>query len=114
MISPSVKAMKPPCGCSSVPGFDFKGVKLPLASMIPTAPGFPSRAELVARYTERSGRDVRHIGFYHVLGLYRLGVIAAQIFVRFHRGQTRDQRFAAFGPLVGVVAAAARERAGRG
>ena len=38
MISPSVKAMKPPCGCSSVPGFDFKGVKLPLASMIPTAP----------------------------------------------------------------------------
>jgi hypothetical protein len=49
-----------------------------------------------------------------VLGLYRLAVIAAQIFVRFHRGQTRDQRFAAFGPLVGVVAAAARERAGRG
>jgi aminoglycoside phosphotransferase (APT) family kinase protein len=83
-------------------------------SMMPTAPGFPSRAELVARYAERSGRDVRRIEFYHVLGLYRLAVIAAQIFVRFHRGQTKDQRFAAFGPLVGVVAAAARERAGRG
>ncbi len=82
-------------------------------SMMPTAAGFPTRAELVARYTERSGRDVRDLGFYHVLGLFRLAVIAAQIFVRFHRGQTRDQRFAAFGPLVGVVAAAARERAGR-
>jgi aminoglycoside phosphotransferase (APT) family kinase protein len=82
-------------------------------SMMPASSGFPSRAELVARYTERSGRDVREIGFYHVLGLYRLAVIAAQIFVRFHRGQTRDQRFAAFGPLVGVVAAAARERAER-
>ncbi len=82
-------------------------------SMMPPASGFPRRAELVARYAERSGRDVRDLGFYHVLGLYRLAVIAAQIFVRFHRGQTRDQRFAAFGPLVGVVAAAARERAGR-
>jgi aminoglycoside phosphotransferase (APT) family kinase protein len=83
-------------------------------AMMPTTPGFPSREELVARYAARSGRDVRDIGFYHVLGLYRLAVIAAQIFIRFHRGQTRDQRFAAFGPLVSVVAAAARHRAGRG
>ncbi len=54
------------------------------------------------------------IAFYHVLGLNRLAVIAAQIYVRYHRGQTRDQRFAAFGPLVPVVAAAARARAGTG
>jgi len=82
---------------------DFRGM-----SMMPTAPGFPTRSELVERYAARSGRDVRDIAFYHVLGLYRLAVIAAQIFVRFHRGQTRDQRFASFGPLVPVVAAAAR------
>jgi aminoglycoside phosphotransferase (APT) family kinase protein len=83
-------------------------------SMMPTAPGFPTRAELVERYAARSGRDVRDIAFYHVLGLYRLAVIAAQIYVRYHRGQTRDQRFAGFGPLVPVVAAAARARAGTG
>ncbi len=83
-------------------------------SMMPTAPGFPTRAELVERYAARSGRDVRDIAFYHVLGLYRLAVIAAQIFVRYQRGQTRDQRFAAFGPLVPVVAAAARVRAENG
>jgi aminoglycoside phosphotransferase (APT) family kinase protein len=81
-------------------------------SMMPTDPGFPSRDELVRRYADRSGRDVSAIGFYHVLGLYRLAVIAAQIHVRFRRGQTQDSRFAAFGPLIPVVAAAARARAG--
>ncbi len=81
-------------------------------SMMPTDPGFPSRDEMVRRYAERSGRDVSAIGFYHVLGLFRLAVIAAQIYFRFQRGQTQDRRFAAFGPLIPVVAAAARARAG--
>lgn len=72
-------------------------------------PRFLTRAELVTRYAERSGRDVSNIRFYHVLGLFRLTVILAQIYIRFHRGQTRDQRFAAFGPMVALVARAARE-----
>jgi aminoglycoside phosphotransferase (APT) family kinase protein len=71
---------------------------------------FPSRADLVARYAEQSGRDVAGIGFYHVLGLFRLAVIAAQIYVRFHRGQTQDRRFGAFGRLVPIVAEAAWAR----
>ncbi len=81
-------------------------------AMMPTDPGFPSRDEMVRRYAERSSRDVSGIAFYHVLGLYRLAVIAAQIYVRFRRGQTQDRRFAAFGPLIPVMASAARERAG--
>ena len=79
-------------------------------AMMPTTPGFASRPELVERYARASGRDVSGIAFYHVLGLFRLAVIAAQIHVRFHRGQTRDSRFAAFGPLVPVVAEAAMSR----
>lgn len=79
-------------------------------AMMPTTAGFPSRQDLVERYARASGRDVSAIGFYHVLGLFRLAVIAAQIYVRFHRGQTRDERFAAFGKLVPVVAEAARNR----
>jgi aminoglycoside phosphotransferase (APT) family kinase protein len=81
-------------------------------AMMPTDPRFPPRDELVRRYAERSGRDVSGIAFYHVLGLYRLAVIAAQIYFRFRNGQTRDERFAAFGPTIPVVAAAARARAG--
>lgn len=80
-------------------------------AMMPTSPGFLSRAELVERYARSSGRDVSGIAYYHVLGLFRLAVIAAQIYVRFHRGQTKDQRFSAFGGLIPVVAEAARSRA---
>ena len=72
-------------------------------------PRFLTRAELVSRYAECSGRDVSNIRFYHVLGLFRLTVIIAQIYIRYHRGQTQDRRFEAFGPMVGLVAKAAFE-----
>lgn len=62
--------------------------------------GFLTRAELIERYAKRSGRDVSHIQFYQVLGLYRLIVIIAQIYIRYHRGQTQDERFAAFGAII--------------
>lgn len=65
------------------------------------------------RYAERSGRDVSNVDFYHVLGLYRVAVIIAQIYVRFVRGQTQDRRFAAFGPLVPLTVHAAYEIAQR-
>ena len=75
------------------------------------AAGFPSRAEIVERYALVSGRDVSGIGFYHVLGLYRVAVILAQIHIRWLRGQTRDERFAGLGDLVKLVAASAAELA---
>jgi aminoglycoside phosphotransferase (APT) family kinase protein len=68
---------------------------------------FPTRAELISRYAERSGRDVSHIHFYHMLGMYRVIVIVAQIYIRFQRGQTQDQRFAPFGELVKNLARSA-------
>lgn len=79
-------------------------------AMMPTIAGFPSRDAIVARYARASGRDVSGIAFYHVLGLYRLAVIAAQIFFRFKKGQTQDARFARFRELVPAVAQAALDR----
>lgn len=77
-------------------------------AMMPTGDAdFPTRSELVQRYADRSGRDTTHIAFYHTLGLFRVAVIVAQIYVRFVRGQTQDQRFATFGPLVHLMARAA-------
>lgn len=78
-------------------------------AMMPVQEGFLSREELVARYAARSGRDVAHIRFYHALSLFRVAVIVAQIFIRYHRGQTQDRRFAAFGPLIPLVAKAAQD-----
>lgn len=79
-----------------------------LMAMMPIDERFPTRAELVQRYAARSGRDLRDINFYHVLGLYRLVVIIAQIYLRFERGQTKDQRFVAFGPMIQIAAEAAQ------
>jgi aminoglycoside phosphotransferase (APT) family kinase protein len=81
-------------------------------SMMPTGDlGFPARAELVKRYAERSGRSVDNISFYRTLGIFRVVVIIAQIYIRYVRGQTHDQRFAAFGPAIGPMAQAAQAAA---
>ncbi len=81
---------------------------LQMTSMMPVGDSrFPTRAELVQRYATRSGRDVSHIRFYHTLGLYRLTVICAQIYIRYKRGQTRDQRFESFGMMTPLLAHAA-------
>lgn len=81
------------------------------AGMMPVGPdlGFPTRQELITRYAARSGRSVQNIHFYHALGLFRLAVIIAQIYIRYARGQTQDQRFAAFGPMISLMARAAVE-----
>ena len=80
------------------------------AAMMPTGDlGFLTRQELVERYAEKSGRSVHHIHFYHTLGLFRLVVIIAQIYIRYARGQTQDERFAAFGPMIPLMARAAVE-----
>ena len=73
------------------------------------AAGFMTRAELVECYHLRSGRSVDHIRFYHVLGLYRVAVIIAQIYIRFVRGQTQDKRFAKYGRIIPLMAQSAAE-----
>jgi aminoglycoside phosphotransferase (APT) family kinase protein len=59
-------------------------------------PGWYTRDQLIQRYAERSGRDVSRIGYYEVLGVFKLAVILQQIYYRFRRGQTRDTRFQDF------------------
>ncbi|HLX06857.1 MAG TPA: phosphotransferase, partial [Thermoanaerobaculia bacterium] len=67
----------------------------------PTAlPGNLSRSEVVERYARASGRDVSEIVYYYVLGLFKIAVIAQQIYHRYRRGLTRDERFA---PLLDSV-----------
>ncbi len=44
--------------------------------------GFPTAKELVARYREKSGRDVSAIGWYHVFACYKLGLLLEGTFAR--------------------------------
>jgi aminoglycoside phosphotransferase (APT) family kinase protein len=63
-------------------------------------PGMLSRDEVVAYYCERTGHSVtpEQWRFYEVYGLFRLGVIAQQIYYRYFHGQTTNEAYAIFGP----------------
>lgn len=56
-------------------------------------PGTWSRARVVEAYAERSGRAVGAPAFYHAYGLFKLAVVAQQIYARFAAGLTDDPRF---------------------
>jgi aminoglycoside phosphotransferase (APT) family kinase protein len=58
--------------------------------------GWFTRDELIGRYAELTGRDLSLINYYEVFALFKLAVVLQQIYVRFHRGQTQDERFRHF------------------
>ncbi|MCP4135178.1 MAG: phosphotransferase family protein [bacterium] len=65
-----------------------------LMRMMPTdVEGMLTREELVSLYSELSGRKVDSFDYYYCFGLFRLAVIAQQIYYRFFHGQTSDKRF---------------------
>ena len=63
-------------------------------------PGMPSREQIVDNYLARTGRTLDSWRFYEVYGLFRLAVIAQQIWYRYANGQTTNPAFAQFGPAV--------------
>lgn len=69
-------------------------------SMPSDEPGAPSRAEVVARFSEKTGINVSNIDFYFCFGLFRLAGIVQQIYYRYVQGLTRDARFANLGDKV--------------
>jgi aminoglycoside phosphotransferase (APT) family kinase protein len=72
-----------------------------------------SRHELAEMYAEASGRDTSNILFHYIFGTFKIAVIAQQIYARYVRGFTKDDRFAQFDRFVsalGVIASRAIER----
>jgi len=63
-------------------------------AMPTTSVGFMGSQEALARYAERTGADLSVMPYYVVFGVYKTAVVLQQLFVRFHRGETRDERFA--------------------
>lgn len=71
-----------------------------------------SRQDLAESYAEKSGRDLSNILYYYVFGLFKIAVIAQQIYARFAKGFTKDERFASFNlhvKILGEIAAQAIE-----
>jgi aminoglycoside phosphotransferase (APT) family kinase protein len=59
-------------------------------------PGMLTRAQIVERYRTSTGVSVDRWPFYEVFGLFRLAVIAQQIYYRYHHKQTRNPAFRHF------------------
>ncbi|MEU9131772.1 phosphotransferase family protein [Kitasatospora sp. NPDC048540] len=64
------------------------------------APGFPATADLVARYAERSGRDVAALGWYVGFASFKLAVVLEGIHYRWTKGGTVGPGFDRVGELV--------------
>ena len=65
-------------------------------------PGMLTRRQVVDYYAARTGLSVtpEQWAFYEVFGLFRLAVIAQQIYYRYHHGQTTNEAYAEFLPVV--------------
>ena len=76
----------------------------PLYTMIrrqPThLPGMLKRREVVERYCAAMHLSPHNWAFYEVYGLFRLAVIAQQIYYRYHHRQTRNPAFRHFWLMV--------------
>ena len=69
-----------------------------------SGPGWFTREEFVDRYASRTGRDLSAIGWHEVLGYFKLAVILQQIYYRWYKGQTKDDRFRDFDKRVESLA----------
>jgi aminoglycoside phosphotransferase (APT) family kinase protein len=65
--------------------------------------GALTRKEIIRQYSEKSGRLIKNFDFYYCFGLFRLAVIAQQIYYRYYHGQTKDERFKTLIHMVRVL-----------
>ena len=82
--------------------------ELKLIRTLPTlAAGMLTRRQIVDLYEQKTGATIDDFAWYYCFGLFRLAVIAQQIYYRFFHGQTTDQRFGMLGVAVGILEKAA-------
>ena len=77
----------------------FKALGLGITAL----PGNLTRAQLWERYLKKSGRMQRSATWYHVYGVFKVAVIAQQIYARYRKGLTTDERFARLGDVVRLL-----------
>jgi aminoglycoside phosphotransferase (APT) family kinase protein len=67
-------------------------------------PGNLTRAEFVERWSAKTGRDATNVLFYYAFALFKLAVVAQQLYKRYVDGFTTEDRYAAM--IMGVRAVA--------
>jgi aminoglycoside phosphotransferase (APT) family kinase protein len=75
-------------------GWQDPGDEVPATTPGPgTAPGFPARAEIVARYARRSGRDVSSLPYWVAFSRWRSACIGAGVYARYVSGRMADDGY---------------------
>jgi aminoglycoside phosphotransferase (APT) family kinase protein len=69
--------------------------------------GFLTAQQMVARYGERSPRDLTHLDWYVGFGYFKLAVVAEGIHHRYRAGKTVGEGFDHFGAAVPMLLQAA-------
>lgn len=62
-----------------------------------------TRKDLAAMYGDAAETDVSEILYYYVFGLFKIAVIAQQIYARYAKGLTKNERFANFNLHVRIL-----------
>jgi aminoglycoside phosphotransferase (APT) family kinase protein len=71
---------------------------------VTNGPGWLTREEVIKRYEAQTGRDLSHIAFYETFARFKVAVVIQQIYFRYFKGQTKDERFRNFDALVRELA----------
>jgi len=69
------------------------GERSAIAHAATTAPGFATRAELMARYSEATGRDLSRLDFYVAFAYWKLACILEGVYSRYVGGAMGDDGF---------------------
>jgi aminoglycoside phosphotransferase (APT) family kinase protein len=67
---------------------------------VTNGPGWMTREQIIERYEAGTGRDLSRIVFYETFARFKVAVVIQQIYFRYTRGQTQDERFRDFDALV--------------
>jgi aminoglycoside phosphotransferase (APT) family kinase protein len=62
-----------------------------LLTTVTQKPGFATRAELIARYADKTGRDTGSLDWYQAFALWKAAVFCEAIYKRFLRGERADE-----------------------
>ena len=80
---------------------------------VTNGPGWMTREEIIERYQSKTGKDLSRIVFYETFASFKIAVVIQQIYFRYVKGQTHDERFRNFDQLVLKLAREALELAQR-
>jgi aminoglycoside phosphotransferase (APT) family kinase protein len=92
-------------GCSMAYWIEANdSAEMHMIRMMPThLEGMMTREQVVDFYIQKSGKDIANFNYYYVFGMFRLAVIAQQIYKRYKEGKTTNKKFAILGKFCSIL-----------